>query len=204
MDPIVFEILGSLLVGGMLSLTVFQRPIHMLRLAMFHRPRRKTPQTMPVLAIRKTRSVSNTRRHRTISWTKAKSNVAAPKSRKRPRLKSVEPTVESTQVSSQAINATATFSACPSCGLQAPEKLLVEHFLGSPSHRNGPPKVPATDAKKVEMDVRTKEDDSNQSVRNLLQILVPPRAFGLRHAHRSASAIPSVVQDLGPRRRHYP
>jgi hypothetical protein len=76
--------------------------------------------------------------------------------------------------------------------------LLAEHFLGSPSHRNGPPKIVKADIVEVEESEEAKEEDSKQSVRNLLQMLVPPRAFGRRHAHRSMGPISSIVKDLGP------
>jgi hypothetical protein len=76
--------------------------------------------------------------------------------------------------------------------------LLAEHFLGSPSHKNGPPKIVKADIVEVEISEEAKEEDSKQSMRNLLQMLVPPRAFGRRHAHRSMGPISSIVKDLGP------
>src|SRR3989304_300996 len=36
-------------------------------------------------------------------------------------------------------NSSPTVSACPSCGLVAPDELMVEHFAGSPSHEKGKP-----------------------------------------------------------------
>jgi hypothetical protein len=76
--------------------------------------------------------------------------------------------------------------------------------LGSPSHRNGPPKIVEVDAAEIEAVEEAKEEDSKQSVRNLLQMLVPPRAFGRRHDHRSIGPISSIVKDLGPPHRRLP
>ncbi|MBO0887557.1 hypothetical protein J2P12_00495 [Candidatus Bathyarchaeota archaeon] len=36
-----------------------------------------------------------------------------------------------------------TFHVCPACGLQAPEKLMTEHFQGSPLHRTSTLPAPA-------------------------------------------------------------
>ena len=98
----------------------------------------------------------------------------------------------------------ASFDTCPSCGLQAPESLLAEHFLGSPSHKDGPPKIVKAETVKTEASDDAKEEDSNQSVRNLLQMLIPPRAFGRRHDHRSMGPISSIVKDLSSPHRHLP
>lgn len=187
MDPIVFELLGSILVGGMVWLTVLRRP------------KVAGTETMPVLTIRKTRQVSSNHHRRSSSSIKGKNRVSASgftRSRRKPRTKAVEQTSHSISVTQPEASLT-TLETCPSCGLQAPDKLLAEHFLGSPSHRNGPEKPVATPTQ-TETDNEPKEDESKQSVRSLLQILVPPRAFGHRHAHRSISPISSVVQELGP------
>lgn len=197
MDPIVFEVLGSVLAGAMIWLTVLRRP------------KNTSPAAMPVLAVQKTRTISASHRRRSSPSKRAKSRVASPGSsgqKRRIRTKATEQTIRSTPASTVEPHAITTLETCPSCGLQAPDKLLAEHFLGSPSHRNGPEKIMAVDPIPNETPNETnktlREDESKQSVRNLLQILVPPRAFGLRHAHRSVSPISSVVQDLGPSRRH--
>ena len=87
--------------------------------------------------------------------------------------------------------------ACPTCGLQAPEALLMEHFQASPSHEEGTqlptiidPQVP------VESNLVSSEEDSRNSMRNLLQMLVPPRAFGLRHQRRIVNPLSHVIQTL--------
>ena len=80
---------------------------------------------------------------------------------------------------------------CPACGLQAPQTLMIEHLRGSPIHQRGRARPEQT------MDHRVEEEpalvalgeDSRDSLRNLLQILLPPRAFGRRHEQRTANAI---------------
>lgn len=194
MDPIVFELLGSFLVGGMIWLTVFRRP------------KNTSPLTMPMLAVQKTRSVSSNHRRRSSPSKRVQSKITSqgsPRQKKRTRTKTAEPTIRSAPAPTLEANAAMTLETCPSCGLQAPGKLLAEHFLGSPSHRNGPEKIIAVDSTPTKTDTVLTEDESKQSVRNLLQILVPPRAFGLRHADRSVSPISPVVRDLGPSRRHH-
>ena len=87
-----------------------------------------------------------------------------------------------------------TFSSCPACGLQAPEKLMAEHFVGSPSHQYGPVQPVETVAVDIAQEEALAEEDSQNSVRSLLQILVPPRAFGRRHAHRTVSPLSNLVE----------
>ncbi len=88
--------------------------------------------------------------------------------------------------------------ACPTCGLQAPEALLMEHFQASPSHEQGAPQLPIIIDAQVpaESNLASSEEDSRNSMRNLLQMLVPPRAFGLRHQHRTANPLSHVIQTL--------
>jgi hypothetical protein len=184
MDPIIFEFLGGLLVGAMAGLMVVLRIKH------------PAPKTMPMLAVKKTRSAALVHRRKT-SPIRDRRTVTFAKRRKKAKTK----TPDATTPSGQTLNtlpAIVSFDTCPSCGLQAPGSLLAEHFLGSPSHRNGPPKIVKADAAKTEASEQAKEEDSKQSVRNLLQMLVPPRAFGRRHAHRSMGPISSIVKDLGP------
>ena len=91
-------------------------------------------------------------------------------------------------------------ASCPACGLQAPEKLLAEHFLGSPSHQYA---TRETQLKSAEPKTLVQEslvaDDYNNSVRNLLQILVPPRAFGRRQEQRTLSPLSQFVKTLETR-----
>ena len=88
-------------------------------------------------------------------------------------------------------------SACPSCGLQAPETLMAEHFTQSPSHEYGPTE-PVTNMVQAEVEEESfTDEDSKNSLRSLLQMLVPPRAFGRRHAHRTVSPLSSIVQVTG-------
>lgn len=195
MDPIVFEMLGSVLVGGMIWLTVLRRP------------KNTSLVTMPLLAVRKTRHVSSNRHRHSSSSTKVKNKGFSPSSSghsRKTRTKTGESTGQAIPPPTVGAAETATLETCPSCGLQAPDKLLAEHFLGSPSHRNGPQKVSTIEPTPTETNGELGEDDSKQSVRNLLQILVPPRAFGRRHAHRAMGPISPVVQDLGSSHRNHP
>ena len=158
------------------------------------------PKMMPMLALKKTRSSPVSVQRKTFP-TKGRSTVGVAKARKKSKTKTADGPILPSQPPSATIPI-ATFDSCPSCGLQAPGSLLAEHFLGSPSHRNGPPKVVKADPVEIEAIEEAEEEDSKQSVRNLLQMLVPPRAFGRRHAHRSASQASSIVKDFGlPHRR---
>ncbi len=189
MDPIIFEFLGGLLVGAMAGLMVVLRIKH------------PSPKMMPMLAVKKTQTHASIHR-RKASSTKDKNTVTFTKSKKKSKTKTAG-AIPSSQTPNTAL-ATLSFDTCPSCGLQAPGSLLAEHFVGSPSHRNGPPKIVEADPVEVELAAEAKEEDSKQSVRNLLQMLVPPRAFGRRHAHRSMGPISTIVRDLGPAHRRLP
>src|SRR6267378_5836797 len=183
MDPIIFEFLGGLLVGAIAGLMVVLRIKH------------PAPKRMPMLAVKKTKSTASLHRRRTSS-TRDKHAVTVTKSKKKSKTKTPD-TILSSQTPNTAF-ATVSFNTCPSCGLQAPGSLLAEHFLGSPSHRNGLPAVVEADPIDVEAAAEAEEDDSRQSVRNLLQMLVPPRAFGRRHAYKAVSQISPIIKNLGP------
>lgn len=91
----------------------------------------------------------------------------------------------------------ATVLSCPSCGLQAPEGLMAEHFLGSPSHENNTPEIlPTVSTVDAKTASALSEEDSRDSLRNLLQMLVPPRAFGRRHEHRGVNPLANLVQSI--------
>ncbi len=191
MDPIIFEFLGGLLVGAMAGLMVVLRIKH------------PAPKMMPMLAVKKTRSARLVHRRKTSPPTRDRTTVTSGKTRRKGKSKTPEAAIAQSPAPSTAI-ATVSFDTCPSCGLQAPGSLLAEHFLGSPSHRNGPPKIVKADPVEIEAVEEAKEEDSRQSVRSLLQMLVPPRAFGRRHAHRSIGPVSSIVKELGPPHRHLP
>lgn len=93
-----------------------------------------------------------------------------------------------------------SISACPACGLEAPDALMSEHFLGSPLHRHGtrqPVSVWVTDTVADESALSVKVDeDTEGSMRNLLQMLVPPRAFGHRHEQKTFNPFSRLVQTL--------
>lgn len=92
-----------------------------------------------------------------------------------------------------------TAITCPGCGLVAPDKLMTEHFAGSPSHKNGSPKPhpklqPVAAVSKTASLTGLSAEDSSDSVRQLLQMLVPPRAFGRRHGQRTFDPLSTLVQ----------
>jgi hypothetical protein len=196
MDPVILEFLGGLLGGALAGIAM---------MTMMLRARRLSPTTMPMLTIKKHRSASSVRRRRISSPAdRGPSTTTFARARRKAKTKTLVAAVESSQTPNITAATAESFDTCPSCGLQAPGSLLAEHFLGSPSHKNGPPKIVKADAVKAETSEEAKEDDSIQSMRNLLQMLVPPRAFGHRHAHKSVSPISSIVKELGPSYRHNP
>src|SRR2546425_2207252 len=90
-------------------------------------------------------------------------------------------------------------SSCPTCGLQAPDALMEEHFLGSPSHENGTREPVMTAIESALFDKSqslSSEEDAKSSVRNLLQMLVPPRAFGRRHQQRTVNPLSRLVRTI--------
>jgi hypothetical protein len=191
MDPVIFEFLGGLLVGAVAGLMVVLRARH------------PAPKMMPILTVRKTRYAPSVHRRRTAPPTRDRTTVNSAKTRRKAKAKTPGAPIAPSQPPSIA-PATVSFDTCPSCGLQAPGSLLAEHFLGSPSHKNGPPKIVKVDAAEIKVDEEAEKEDSRQSVRNLLQMLVPPRAFGRRHAHRTMGPISSIVKDLGRPHRRLP
>ena len=92
-----------------------------------------------------------------------------------------------------------TVPSCPTCGLQAPHDLMMEHFQASPSHELGTPEPSPTiinGSIPAEPILVSTEDDSRNSMRNLLQMLVPPRAFGRRHQNRTVNPLSHVIRTL--------
>jgi hypothetical protein len=117
--------------------------------------------------------------------------------RLRPSIQPVEPVNVDPAVTTLAMNV----SSCPTCGLQAPDALMAEHFLGSPSHENGAPEPEVTVVEDAIFDrSRSSEEDAKSSLRNLLQMLVPPRAFGRRHLHRTVNPLSHLVQTVAEAR----
>ena len=186
MDPIIFEFLGGLLVGAFAGLMVVLRI------------KSPAPQRMPILAVRTPRLSSSARSRRTSSPKgKGRNAGSVARNKGKAKNKTSDVTFTSGQTPETVSEATVSFDTCPSCGLQAPGALLTEHFLGSPSHRNGPPKIVEADPVEAEAIAEVEEEDSRKSVRSLLQMLVPPRAFGRRHAHRPVSPISPIIEKLG-------
>ena len=90
------------------------------------------------------------------------------------------------------------FQVCPSCGLQAPEYLMGEHFLGSPTHRNGKPPAWADEDETQWEGIGKSAKDPDPStlnlMRSLMHLLVPPRAFGLRGQERKVDPLDGLVK----------
>ncbi len=111
----------------------------------------------------------------------------------------------------------ADFLTCATCGLEAQSDLLTEHLEKSPSHRSkqiqvqpvvnaqrdasahqvlehfkAPPE-PVDNLRKAVAEERAGEDDSQRAFRTLLQLLVPPRAFGLRTQNRTGNALANLL-----------
>jgi len=99
-----------------------------------------------------------------------------------------------------ATNSGTNISSCPGCGLEAPGTLMAEHFMGSPSHQYGTPQTTtamvADTTSETETDRAELDDDPKRSLRNLLQMLVPPRAFGHRQQQRTVNPLSRLVQTL--------
>ena len=187
MHPVIFKTLGRQ-VGSSLAglMEVF-------------RIRHQTPKTMPMLAVRKPRSASPARRRRSSARpNRRRNNIGLTRTIRKAKMKTPRATPKPSQTPDIPAAALAPFDTCPSCGLQAPESLLAEHFMGSPSHKNGPPKIVGADPVEAKAVAEAKEEDSRQSVRYLLQMLVPPRAFGRRHAYKAVSPISTIIRNLGP------
>jgi len=108
----------------------------------------------------------------------------------RTALKTFEATTENSNVTSA--SQTVIYS-CPTCGLQAPKTLMVEHLQGSPIHQRGRAQPEQTTDRRVEKEPAgvAREEDSRDSLRSLLQILLPPRAFGRRHEQKTTTASPN-------------
>src|SRR5437588_12152789 len=75
--------------------------------------------------------------------------------------------------------------SCPTCGLQAPEALLMEHFQASPSHEQGAPQLPIIIDAQVpaESNLVSRLLLEKKKMRNILKLLVPLHAFGMKDHH---------------------
>ena len=103
--------------------------------------------------------------------------------------KPIEPMLDDPKQSSPS---QAVIYSCPACGLQAPKTLMFEHLIGSPTHQLGrvEPEQAADHRLQQKPDKVDQEDLSKDSLRNLLQILLPPRAFGRRHEQKNEKLPP--------------
>ncbi len=186
MDIIIVEFLFGVLAGASCSLLIVKRS------------GRKTPQPKRLRNVRSTPSKSRR------SSRRAKTQHVRSK-RLRPR----HPTSEriSSDIIVEASMSTAgrqiVTLSCPSCGLEAPQALMAEHFVGSPSHEGGlsPQPIVAEVESREESVALSSENESRDSLRHLLQMLVPPRAFGRRHGQRTIDPLSSLVETIGASRK---
>jgi hypothetical protein len=148
--------------------------------------------------------LQNTTSHRKLARTRTRATLKQAKTR-RSRSRSprrLRPLVQATEtvgIKPNPVMSVVNVSSCPACGLQAPEALMAEHFLGSPSHENGTPEPARTMIENRVIDKRqslSSEEDAKSSLRSLLQMLVPPRAFGRRHQQRTVNPLSQLVQTI--------
>lgn len=181
MDPIILDFAIGIAIGAMSELMFLRRSVRK------NRSQKPVPRTRSKTDLR---SVSRPTKPLKVS------RVAIA----RPLSESKTPQVaEPKRVQTPVAYSEPPQSSCPTCGLKAPEKLMAEHLLGSPLHRKqapapvAPPTLPPTpSASRISL----LEDDSRESMRNLLQMLVPPRAFGRRHGQRTTNPLGQLVQPL--------
>lgn len=94
-------------------------------------------------------------------------------------------------------NSLTAVSACPSCGLVAPNELMVEHFSGSPSHEKGTVQEESKQAvSEAKSSSAAQSDDTSTTLRNIIRILIPPRAFGRRHWEKTENPLSKIVHEL--------
>ena len=132
---------------------------------------------------------------RTLKQAKTRSTRSRSIRRLRPSVQPTETVSIEPTITALAVN----ISSCPTCGLQAPDALMAEHFLGSPSHENGSadPDVTVTeDATFDNSGALPSDEDAKSSLRHLLQMLVPPRAFGRRHQDRTVNPLSRLIQTV--------
>lgn len=186
MQPtIILEFLGGVIGGAFLSILVLKSSSH-------KRNQQKKSLTTKVLSATKNKTAALTRAERKRRRSRARASKVTPSTLQREL--SVKPAL---------LEAKTSFLSCPSCGLEAPEILMTEHFLGSPSHRQGPGKpqtVVSTPMNRNDSARKNSGDESSDSVRHLLQMLVPPRAFGRRHGQRVINPLSNIVRTMGPGR----
>ena len=189
MDPTIFQFMAGIMAGTVGGLLIVRR------MGSSKKNRYRTSTA-------KTRSASNGNRYRvTAKPLRMKSNRRRIHGKtSRPRILAPAAFIpQATTTAPVPAVVVPSFSACPSCGLEAPEVLLAEHFVQSPSHQAGPsPSLPAM----VRMPVATvsekivEGEESKLAFRNLLQMLVPARAFGHRHQQRTVNPLSRMVQAI--------
>jgi hypothetical protein len=131
-------------------------------------------------------------RKRSAARTRASKKLKTPRvraqtSRKASPSKRLKPVPALFENPTPAPTAPATVYSCPACGLEADKALMLEHLLGSPLHQPGRVQPEQLTDRKAQEERPTvsREEQSSDSLRNLLQILLPPRPFGRRHEQKA-------------------
>lgn len=110
-------------------------------------------------------------------------------------LDAVEKTMSERPLPKSAMSAGETaFQACPSCGLQGPEPMIKEHFLGSPTHEAGKLEADTRDEEAPLLPTRKRDPASLAMLRSILRQLAPPRAFGLRSQEREIDPLRGLAR----------
>jgi hypothetical protein len=144
---------------------------------------RNEKKTAPIKVVRSRKR--STVKTRTVKRLKTP-RVRAQTSRKTSPRKKLSPVPAPFENPAPAPTAETTLYSCPACGLEADKALMLEHLLGSPLHQPGRVQLEQlTDRKTEEQPTLSREEDSSDSLRNLLQILLPPRPFGRRHEQKT-------------------
>jgi hypothetical protein len=189
MDPTIFQFMAGIMAGTLTGLLIVRRKASGKK----YRPKTATVRTRPMAAATKYRVVARPMK----TGNNRQKNPA-----RLSRTRTLAPAAfipQATTTASIGAVVTPSFASCPSCGLEAPEVLMEEHFVQSPSHKAGhAPALPAM----VRMPAPTfplesgEGEESKLSFRNLLQMLVPPRAFGHRHQQRTVNPLSRMVQAI--------
>jgi len=74
---------------------------------------------------------------------------------------------------------------------------MVEHFSGSPSHEKGKaPGQPLEEVLEAKPNTPEQSGDTIVTMRHIIQILIPPRAFGRRHLEKTENPLSEIVHRL--------
>lgn len=184
MEPTILQFLIGVFAGTAAGLVIVQKRGHGTKIA-----RRSLTKNRPLSTATKSRAAARAAK------TRASRRKSLSKRRMRPQ---IDPTQEVVSEPLITASSESSITACPSCGLEAPGALMAEHFLGSPSHENSlgaeEPAIMKDSTAESSVKSLDEDEDPRSSLRSLLQMLVPPRAFGHRHQQRTVNPLSSLVR----------